>query len=380
MPTSLDASHHDPSAGVRGMTLAMLALMGLGLVMVASATGLEDELLGRPLASVRGHLMRVGVAVAVFLACSRVRPQQLYRAAPLLFGLSVLLLGATLAGGLSVNNSSRWLALGPFAFQPSELGRVAVVVSLGAWVARVREGMSSLVQGVLVPFAIMGLPAVLVLLEPDYGSSVYLLFMGAMLLWIAGAPGRYLAACFGSVMAVVLGYSLLNFKHVWRRLEGFTSPETGSQVWQGLVAVGSGGATGTGLGAGRAQWGYVPEAQNDFILTVIGEELGLVGVLLLLCLYGSLLYHGTRLLLGVRSRFGLVVGAGLLFQIAVQALMNIAVVTAMAPPKGLPLPFVSMGGTSLLVLAASCGLLLGLVRHPEQDPGSTASAVADQGR
>lgn len=369
MDHSFSTRPSDLGTHAKGFTVAMLALMALGLVMVASATGVADDLAGRPLSGLTSHLVRVALAVVVFLAASRVRPTHLYRAAPYLLVLSVVLLAFTLATGTETNRARRWLDLGPLAFQPSELARLAVIVTLGAWAAKMRDGMSMLLPGVLVPFGLMGLPATLVFLAPDFGSTVYLLFMGVVLLWIAGAQTRHLALCFGVALAGVSLYGFQRFGHVAKRLAGFTEPEAGSQVWQGLAAVGSGGTTGVGLGEGRAKWGYVPEAENDFILTVLGEELGLMGIVLLLVLYGLLLYHGTRLLLRVESRFGLVVGAGLLFQIAVQALLNIAVVTALAPPKGLPLPFVSMGGTSLLVLAASCGLLLGLVHHPEEDPG-----------
>jgi cell division protein FtsW len=155
---------------------------------------------------------------------------------------------------------------------------------------------------------------------------------------------------------------------VSRRVEGFTDPEPGSQVWQGLTAMGAGHWDGVGIASGLGGWGYLPEAENDFILAVIGEELGLLGTLAVVALYAVFLWHGLKLLLGLRSRFALVVGTGLMFQVIVQALLNIAVVTAMAPPKGIPLPFVSAGGTSLFVLSASTGLLLGLARRPEEDP------------
>lgn len=352
----------------RGFTLAMLGLMGLGLVLVTSATGLGDDLAGRPLTGMRSHVMRLGVAVAVFLSASAVSPRRLFQSAPFLLATALALLVATLTAGISVNGSRRWLDLGFLVFQPSELARVAVVVSLGAWVGLAGDGLRTYLRGVAIPLVIIGVPAALVFVQPDFGSSVYLLFMGFLVIWVAGARTQQLFCTFAAAlsMASLVGYQ--RFAHVGKRLTGFTDPAPGTQVWQGLVALGSGGPAGVGLGEGRAAWGYVPEAENDFILTVLGEELGLVGVLVLVLLYGFLLFHGTRLLLGLRSRFALVVGAGLLFQVGVQALLNISVVTALAPPKGLPLPFVSMGGSSLLVLSLSCGLLLGLARSPEEDP------------
>lgn len=364
---ALDRDAADRSA--RGFTMALLLLLALGLIMVVSATSLTDDLGGRPLATTRGHLVRLGLALGVFLLAQGVRPRWLFAASPLLFVTAVGLLAATLVVGAEANQARRWIDLGPLTFQPSELARVAVIVALGAWASVVRDDMARFKRGVVVPFLIMGLPAGLVFVEPDLGSAVYMLMVGVVLLWVAGARIRFLSPLFLLALAGALMYGLLNFGHVGRRLQGFTSPGVGTQVGQGLISLGSGGVTGVGLGAGRGKWGYVPEAENDFILTVVGEELGLMGSVVLILLYGLLLFHGTRLLLGVRSRFGLIVGAGLLLQVAIQALLNVAVVTALAPPKGLPMPFVSMGGTSLLVLCASCGLLLGLVRWPEEDPG-----------
>ena len=361
----------------RGFTLALFALMGLGLVLVTSATGLGDALADRTFQGARSHLVRLALALLLFLVAGRVRPRLLVRAAPWLLLVAVVALLVTLGSGTQVNGSRRWLDLGLISFQPSELARLAVVLALGAWAALMGDRMQRVLPGVLVPFGLIGLPALLVFFEPDYGSSVYLLFVGVLLLWIAGSQVRHLVVAFGVALGGASLYGLTHFGHMSKRLAHFTEPATGSQVWQALVALGSGGATGVGLGAGRGKWGFVPEAENDFILTVLGEELGLVGGLVLLALYGLLLFHGTRLLLGLRSRFALVVGAGLLFQVAVQALLNIAVVTAMAPPKGLPLPFVSMGGSSLLVLSASCGLLLGLAARPEEDPGVAGLGFVD---
>lgn len=350
------------------MVAAMLGLMGVGIVMVSAASAGPDAAQGQPLHLLRNHLVRVGVALAVFLVAMRVRPGWLAAAAWPAWGLCIALLIAVLAVGDSAKGSQRWLDLGVLSFQPSELARLCVIISIGAWAARQRENMDRFVPGVAVPFALAGLPAVLVFLEPDLGSSVYLLFVGVLVLWVAGARPSHLAGAFLAATATAVVYAWANFAHVSRRVEGFSEPEAGSQVWQGLTAMGAGHWDGVGLGQGLGSWGYVPEAENDFILAVIGEELGLLGTLFVLSLYAVFLWQGLKLLLGLRSRFSLVVGAGLMFQVLIQALLNIAVVTAVAPPKGLPLPFVSAGGTSLLVLTASTGLLLGLARRPEEDP------------
>lgn len=364
----------------RWMVVAILGLLGFGIAMVASASTVQEFERGAHLVMLRSHLFKVGVALAAFVLASRVRPRALFLGALPAWLLALALLGLVLGTGVTVKGAQRWLDLGVTNFQPSEFARVAVVLAIGAWAAWSREAMHGFLRGVVIPFALAGIPAVLVLLEPDFGSTVYLLFMGVLVMWVGGAQPRHLVITFLAAVGSSLVYGWEHFAHVSRRFAGFLEPETGSQVWQGLTALGRGGWTGVGIGAGLSKWGYVPEAENDFILSVVGEELGLLGVLALIALYGLLLWNGVRLLLGMRTRFAVVVGAGLLFQVVVQALLNMAVVTAVAPPKGLPLPLVSAGGTSLLMLSISLGLFLGLARWPEEDPVGDARFASGSSR
>ena len=361
-------SQSDMESSARWMVVAMMGLLGMGIVMVASASAVQEFRDGHQLVLFRSHLIRVAVALCAFVIASRMRPEWMYKGALPAWILSLVLLAVVLKMGVTVKGAQRWLDLGVTRFQPSEFARVSVMLVIGAWAATAREGMRNYRTGVLVPFGLAGIPAVLILLEPDFGSTVYLLFMGVLVLWVGGARPRHLLGTFMLALGVASVYGWERFAHVSRRFASFHEPETGSQVWQSLTALGRGHLSGVGLGSGLGKWGYVPEAENDFILSVVGEELGLLGALFVVGLYGFMLWHGVRLLLGMRTRFALVVGAGLLFQVVVQALLNIAVVTAVAPPKGLPLPFVSAGGTSLLMLSISLGLFLGLARRPEEDP------------
>jgi len=371
----------------RWLVGAMLALLSVGIVMVASASAVEELAGPRRLALLSSHLGKVLVALLAFLVALRVPPRWLYRGALPAWVGSTLLIVAVLLVGVKVKGARRWLDLGFTTFQPSELARLCLILAIGAWAARTKERMGELKRGVLVPFALAGVPAALVLLEPDFGSSVYMRFMGVLVLWVGGARPRHLLVAFLSALGAASLYGWERLAHVSRRVSSFREPEVGGQVWQSLTALGHGHWGGQGLGAGPSKWGYVPEAENDFILAVIGEELGLLGTGAVVVLYALLLWHGVRLLLGVRTRFALVVGAGLLFQVIVQALLNVAVVTAAAPPKGLPLPFISAGGSSLLTLSISMGLFLGLARRPEQDPvqsggrfGGPPATVASGGR
>ena len=234
--------------------------------------------------------------------------------------------------------------------------------------AAARDRSRELGTGLVAPFAMALVPAGLVIIEPDFGSAVFLLFMGVAVLWVGGARVVYLFGAFLTCLALGAAYAWTRLGHFQDRIDQFLHPETSSQVGQGLTALGSGGLLGTGLGGSVAKWGFLPEAHSDFVLAIIGEELGLVGSLTVLALYTVFLWHGVKLLLGLRSRFLLIAGAGLLMQVLVQALLNVAVVAAAVPPKGVPLPFVSAGGTSRLILCISTGLLLGLARRPEEDP------------
>lgn len=356
------------AVSARWMVASMIALLALGVVMVVAASAAPEAAAGRPLGLLRNHTMRVGFALVAFLLALQVRPRWLAAAAWPVWTAGVLCLIAVMVAGDSAKGARRWLDLGVISFQPSELARLGVIVVIGTWAARNRDYMERFSIGVAVPFVLAGLPALLVFLEPDFGSSAYLLFVAVLVLWAGGARPLYLMGAFFAVTVSASIYGWARFAHVSRRVEGFTDPEPGSQVWQGLTAMGAGHWDGVGIASGLGGWGYLPEAENDFILAVIGEELGLLGTLAVVALYAVFLWHGLKLLLGLRSRFALVVGTGLMFQVIVQALLNIAVVTAMAPPKGIPLPFVSAGGTSLFVLSASTGLLLGLARRPEEDP------------
>ncbi|MBM3985296.1 MAG: hypothetical protein FJ296_06365 [Planctomycetes bacterium] len=366
------------AASRRALVACMLALLALGTVMVYSASFVKQlrrfgaDSMSNPF---QGHLLKVLVALVIFLLCLRVAPRQLFAAARPAWALGVGLLLLVLVAGTQLNNSRRWFDVAGMSFQPSEVARVATVLMTGAWMASARDRVSDFRQGVLIPFAFVAVPCALVLVEPDFGSSVYLLLMGVVVMWVGGASSRHLLAVFAAAMAVGSIYGWERFGHVQDRVSNFITPDPTSQVGYGLTALSSGGVLGLGLGSGFGKWGLVAESDSDWILSVVGEELGLLGTLGLVALYAAFLWHGTRLLLGLRTRFSLIVGAGLLLQIVVQAVLNIAVVTALAPPKGLPLPFVSAGGTSLMVLCASTGLLLGLARRPEEDPVLEAPAA-----
>jgi cell division protein FtsW len=355
----------------RVLLFGMLALLGLGTVMVYSATAIAQLRTSGPdtlLKPLGAHALKLLLALLGFLLALRVGPRQLFGASRAAWVGAVLLLLAVLLLGVERNGARRWFELAGTSFQPSEVARVATICMLAAWMSAARDRVREAWTGVCIPFLLVALPAGLVLLEPDFGSSVFLLFTGVLVMWVGGASTRHLLCAFVPALAgaALLGWT--QFSHFRTRISTFMDPEADYQVRQALSALGSGGLFGQGLGNGTAKWGFLPESDDDFLFAVVGEELGLLGTGLVLALYAVLLWHGVRVLLGLRSRFSLVAGAGLLLQVVVQAVLNIAVVTAVAPNKGLPLPFVSAGGTSMVVLCISIGLLLGLARRPEEDP------------
>lgn len=357
-------------ASRRWLVGTMLALLAIGTVMAHSTHVLRDKIAtgGDPSGPLVGHLVKLGLALVACLVGARLRPHHVFRFALPVWLLSLALLVLVLVAGPLTNNARRWLDLGIVTFQPSELARVATMAVVAVWMIALGDRTGRWWLAIVAPLALAAVPAALVLVEPDFGSAIYLLVMAGLLVWVGGARVLHLLVAFALAVAPVCLYAWDRLGHVRARVLAFTSPEPFGQVHQSLIALGDGGATGVGLGGGPAKWGYLPEARTDFVLAVLGQELGFVGTAAVVVLYGLLLVHGIRLLRGLETRFGLVLGTGLLLQVLVQAILNMAVVTGSAPPKGVPLPFVSAGGSSALVLAFSLGLLLGLTYGSREDP------------
>ena len=366
---------------------SVLTLLALGVVMVYSAAGVEaatgrhgDGSTLRPFVS---HAIKVAVGVVLMLGAARLDPRSLVRWAKPAWLVAVALLALVLVPGIGVesNGSRRWLNtqrfLG-FGLQPSELAKMALVVVLAAWAAKVGDVGASFRKTFLPGAALVLVPAALILLETDFGTCLLLSALGFLLLLLAGARVNHLG------LLVVLGIPLVALflwinpgtHYIFRRIDAFAdgwsngsdaASAGATQVAYAQEALRIGGLTGVGLGAGRLKLFFLAEAENDFILAVIGEELGFVGTTAVLLLFALLLWSGRRLLLGMQHRFGFFVMAGVLIIIAIQALMNVFVAVRWAPVKGIPLPFVSSGGSSLTVLCLGVGIVLACARHAEAD-------------
>jgi len=361
---------------------ATLCLLAFGAVMVYSSSSASSVLAGH--GNGTGYLVKfviygaLGLLLMRFLARDGVARVQAI-VAPLLAVSFVLVLAVHIPHvGVSVNGARRWLGSGPFQFQPSELLKLALVLYGATLLARKPRRVHDLRELSKPLLVVVGGACLLVATQPDIGTAMVIGFEICALLVAAGIPMRNLAIIAGSTLAVVAVYALAR-PYARARLTSFLNPwahasGSGFQAVQGQIAIGSGGLFGVGPGQSVQKLFYLPEAQTDFILAVIGEELGVVGVSALLFLYGMIAYAGLRVAKMARSLYSALIAVGVTSLIVSQALLNAFAVLGLAPLTGVPLPFVSYGASSMIVMLAAMGLLLNVAS------GATAHvrAVADR--
>jgi cell division protein FtsW len=269
--------------------------------------------------------------------------------------------------GAKRGGATRWINLRVMMFQPSELAKLVLIIAIAYYAERFQRQMHTLKRGIVIPAAFI-LPVLgLIFLEPDYGTMLLLAAVSAMMLIVAGVRLRVIAPV-ALIGLAAISYSIAHNPNRMQRVIAFLHPEQhregkGFQQYQAMLALGSGGATGVGLGDGRQKYYYVPENHTDFILSIIGEELGMVATLGVVAAFLGIALSGVYIASRASDRFGMMLGCGITFLISLQAFINIGVVTTVLPNKGLPLPFVSYGGSSLLMMLASVGVLLSVARH-----------------
>jgi len=352
----------------RVLFTVIVTLVGLGLVMVYSASA--------PMAHARGavvnpFLLRQAIAALIGLTAMVAvmhvdyrwlkRPQVVYA---LLAGVVALLVAVLFAPEL--NATRRWLFIAGVSVQPAELAKLALIPFLAYQIDRKRDRVNS--RELLLPIAVAsGLLAGLIVLQPDLGTAVLLVATAGTLLFLAGLAWRYLALGFG--ILVPLG-ALLVYLEPYRRarLFAFLDPEkdplgSGFQALQSLIAIGSGGVTGLGPGESVQKLYFLPYPHSDFIFAIVAEELGMIGALVVLALFGILIWRGARAGMRAPDPFGRFLGWGFMALIGLQALINLSVALALLPTKGIPLPFLSYGGSSLVVSLTACGVLLNVSQH-----------------
>jgi len=349
----------------------MVILLSSSFLMVYSTTAqLSLEHYSSSVHMIKVHVLHVLVGLVAFFIALNLPLTLLkkFSGAAMVFGLLLLLLVLIPGVGHSAGGAQRWIVLGPLRFQPGELVKLLTIVYFSGYIARHRHRMSHLMPGTIVPFVVIGALGFLLLLEPDFGSTAIVAGVVLSQLFTASRLSHLFGAgMLGGLAAASLIYSS---PYRLRRLEAFLNPlenasGSGYQLVQSLVAISSGGMTGEGLGAGRQKVVYLPAAHTDFIFSMIAEELGFVGCMVILMVFLVIAYRG----LGIASRlradvFCSSLAIGLTMLLVLPALLNIGVVSGVLPTKGLVLPLVAYGGTAMVVNLTVLGLLVRLSRQP----------------
>ena len=352
--------------------LLVLGLLSLGVMMVLSSSfprayydpgGVTG---GNAAYYFVRQLVFAALGVAVMLLASRL-PMGFYRryAIPFLI-LTFVLLALVPVIGVRANGARRWLGVGGLTLQPSELAKLAVILSFSVLICRYRERMHSIRYGLLPFLGILAGLVGLLILEPHFSASIILLAIGAVMLFLGGLGIGWFAAAFGGA-AAGLAVLLTFFPYASSRIMTWRDPfssssDEGYQIVQSLYTIGSGGLSGLGLGGSRQKYLYLPEEHNDFIFSVCCEELGFIGAALILLLFAMLILRGYWIALHCRSRFSFLCCAGITTLLAIQVFFNVAVVTNLLPCTGISLPFFSYGGTALLIQLGEMGIVLSASR------------------
>ncbi len=354
---------------------AAAALVAIGLIMIYSASSATAYATYRDTAY---YLKRQVVWLVVALVAAFFAYRIDYRKLRTIATVVVVLTVAALIGvlvphiGQVSGGARRWLGAGAFSFEPSECAKPALVIFLAAKLSTLGERARSLVRGVVPCLLVTCALAIPILLQPDMGTASLLVFTAFGMLFCAGARYEHLGMCALSMLPVV-ALSIGSSAYKRARIFAFIDPwrdsqNTGFHIVQSLLALGSGGLWGLGLGASRQKFFYLPEQYTDFIFAILGEELGLIGAFGVIALFVLFAFRAVRIAVGAPDRFGMLLAFGCTLLIVIQAFVNIGVVTSSWPVTGVPLPFVSFGGTSLVVSLVATALIINVGRHRAADP------------
>lgn len=352
------------------LLLTVLVLVGFGLIMLYSASGvMASQKLGSDFYLVRNQLTKLGLGLGMMMVALRINYHWYKRLILPIFGVAffMLLLVAIPGIGTIQNGARRWFSMGGMSFQPAEVAKIAAVMYLAYSVSKKNERMKSFTVGLLPHLIMIGLMVGLLMLQPDFGSSVILLSMMMIMLFVSGARISYLMVM-GFLGMIGAYFAISSSKYRMDRVLAFLDPWShrkgiGYQISESLIAIGSGGVSGKGLGNGTGKLGYVPELWNDFIGTIVAEELGLMGVIILVALFLTFLWRGMKIAFSCEDPFGKYLAFGLTTMFGLQATANLCVVTGLLPTKGLTLPFVSFGGSSLIMALFATGILLNISQN-----------------
>jgi cell division protein FtsW len=351
------------------LVACVAGLVGLGLIMLASVGAFSPDNRGQTLFFLQRQGLWLAVGTGICVGLSRCDSKMLLRYAGWIFGIASVLVAFSLIPGLgkSVKGSARWIPLGPFAVQPGEILKLATVILAAGWVKWQGPKMKNPWHGLVLPFLILLVPVLLLVKQPDLGSAAFVLVATAVVLFVGGAPILPLVVL-GCLGVAGVGLIAVSMPERLDRLVAFMNPEAhrqggGYQVTQALIALGSGGIRGVGLGQSIQKMFYLPEAHTDFIFPILGEELGLVATLAVVLVFLMLTLCGGYIAGHASDLSAMALGMGVTALVGMQAVANLGVVTGLLPPKGVGLPFISYGGSNLVLCLGAVGILISLHRE-----------------
>ncbi|MGB5157811.1 putative lipid II flippase FtsW [Desulfobacterium sp. N47] len=349
------------------LLLPVFMLVIAGIIMVYSASSvLALKKFGTDYYFLKKQAMFAIAGVIALVTCRHLN-YRYYRvlAYPLLIFSIILLIAIHIPGiGFSAGGSARWIRIGGLTIQPSEFARLSMIIYLAYSIDKKRENIKDFYVGLLPHVIVLAIFTALILLQPDFGSVVILCALAWIMLFVGGARIRYLASAVLMLLPVAY-FFMVSASYRVRRLMSFRNPwqysaDEGYQIVHSLMAFGTGGIWGTGIGNGYQKLHYLPEPHTDFILSVIGEELGLIGVVVIIILYAVILFRGINIARKTEDSFGALLATGITIAIGMQVCINMGVTLGLLPTKGLTLPFLSYGGTSLLINMAAIGILMNI--------------------
>ncbi|MFW6389768.1 MAG: stage V sporulation protein E [Halanaerobiales bacterium] len=352
--------------------LIVITLLAVGLIMILSASSIRAlTLYGDSFHLFKAQLMwsLVGIVAMIFFMNIDYHIYQKYSKIILIITITLLILVLIPGIGIVAGGSRRWLGIQSFRIQPSELAKLGLVIYLAQYFSKKSKKMNYFFQGVLPPLIILGIIFLLILLEPDLGTAVTIAGTFFLMLFVSGA--KYLHMFFLTLAGIpMIAYFIMSEDYRRERLLSFLNPwadplDTGYHIIQSLLALGSGGIFGVGLGQSKQKFLYLPEPGTDFIFAVLGEELGVIGTLFILALFFFFFWRGLKIASSVSDVFGSMLAIGISSMVVIQALINIGVVTSSMPITGITLPFISYGGTSLVIMLSAVGILLNISRYAE---------------
>ncbi len=353
------------------LIFVVLALTLIGLVMVYSSSyriAIETTRAHDSSFFLRNHLLRMMLGLILMYVFTKAGEGPLRTMAKPLMIFSIALLILTVVPNplrSCVRGSCRWLKVGPFSFQPSELAKIAIILYIADFAARKGEKMKDFARGFVPAFAVIGVAATITALEPNVGTAGMLLLIGSIVLFAGGAKIVHLAAGLGGSAGVILlvmrltGYNMARFGGT----EDVSPQGMGYQIWQSLIAIGAGGLKGVGIGMSNQKYLFVPDAHTDFVFAIMAEEIGFLGLLGIIGLFSIFVWRGLKVAKRAQTGFSSILAVGITMAVAAYFCANTGICTGLLPTAGLPLPFMSYGGTSSMLLLASCGMLLGVSRR-----------------